>query len=173
MTKEIIALNDLYTRTKREFSEIETNNSDSEFEQLDPTLQSIREYLNGLLTVIPKDISIYFDDRLQIRLEKTFFYDTDDTKNNKMSIVLLEDRYAFHEHSVLNRTYEGLYFGYGDEMTTYIQTDTLEYLIANWQEIKRSVIHGITKELKAMIKEQLDMLHHKIQFLEILEDWKV
>lgn len=79
MTKEIIALNNLYIRTKRELSEIEAGNSDSEFEQLNPTLQSIREYLNGLLTVIPKDISIYFDDRLQIRLEKIFFYDTDDT----------------------------------------------------------------------------------------------
>ncbi len=173
MTKEIIALNNLYIRTKRELSEIEAGNSDSEFEQSNPTLQSIREYLNGLLTVIPKDISIYFDDRLQIRLEKTFFYDTDDTKNNKMPIVLLEDKYAFHEHSVLSRAYEGLYFGYGDEITTFIQTDTLEYLIVNWKEIKDLVIQSITKELKDMINGQIDILHHKIQFLEILEDWRV
>lgn len=80
MTKEIIALNNLYTRTKKEFSEIETDNTDSELEQMDSTLQSIKEYFDRLLDVIPKDMSIYFDGRPQIRLEKTFFYDTKDKK---------------------------------------------------------------------------------------------
>lgn len=57
-------------------------------------MQSIKKYFDGLLNVIPKDISVYFGDRLQIRLEKTFFYDTKDSKNNTMSIVLLEDKYS-------------------------------------------------------------------------------
>ncbi|MCI9314199.1 MAG: hypothetical protein HFI57_04320 [Lachnospiraceae bacterium] len=173
MTQEIIALNNLYTRTKKEFSEIKSDNADSELQQMDFTLQSIKGYFDGLLNVIPKDISIYFDDRLQIRPEKTFLYDTKDSKNNTMPIVLLEDKYAFHEHSVLDRTYEGLFFGYGDEITTVIQPDTLEYLTANWAKIKKSVVQHITKELKTMIKEQIDMLCQKIQFLEILENWRV
>lgn len=173
MTKKIIALNNLYTRTKKEFSEIETDNTDSELEQMDSTLQSIKEYFDRLLDVIPKDMSIYFDGRLQIRLEKTFFYDTKDKKNNTMSIILLEDKYAFHKHSVLDRAYEGLFFGYGDEITTFIQPDTLEYLTANWAEIKKSVVQHVTKELKTLIKEQIDMLCQKIQFLELLENWRV
>ena len=173
MTKEIIALNNLYTRTKKEFSEIKADNTNSELQYMDSTLQSIKEYFDKLLNVIPKDISIYFDDRLQIRLEKTFFYDTNDRKNNTMSIVLLEDKYAFHEHSVLDKAYEGLFFGYGDEITTFIQPDTLEYLTAIWTEIKKSVVQHVTKELKTMIKEQIDMLCQKIQFLETLENWRV
>lgn len=173
MTKEIIALNSLYIRTKKEFSKINADNNPCNLEQLDSSLQSIKEYFDGLLNVIPKDISIYFGDRLQIRLEKTFFYDTKDSKNNTMSIVLLEDKYSFHEHLVLDREYEGLFFGYGDEITTFIQTDTLEYLTANWKEIKDSVVCHITKELKTMIQEQLDMLIQKIQFLETIEDWRV
>ncbi len=173
MTKEIIALNNLYARTKKEFLEIKADNTDSEFQHLDSTLQSIKEYFDGLLDVIPKDTSVYFSDRLQIRLEKTFFYDTKDSKNNKMSIVLLEDKYAFHEHSVLDRAYEGLLFGYGDEITTFIQPDTPEYLAVNWTEIKNSVVHHIIKELRAMIKEQINMLEQKIQFLETLENWRI
>ncbi len=173
MTQEIIALNNLYTRTKKEFSEIKAENIDSELQQMNSTLQSIKEYFDRLLNVIPKDISIYFDGRLQIRLEKTFFYDTKDSKNNTMSIVLLEDKYAFHEHSVLDRNYEGLFFGYGDEITTFIQSDTLEYLTANWAEIKKSVVQHVTKELKALIKVQIDMLCQKIQFLETIENWRV
>lgn len=173
MTKEIIALNNLYTRTKKEFSEIETDNTDSELQQMDSTLESIKEYFDRLLNVIPKDISVYCGSRLQIRLEKTFFYDTKDSKNNTMSIVLLEDKYAFQEHSVLDRAYEGLFFGYGDEITTFIQPDTLEYLTANWTEVKNSVLQHVTKELKTMIKEQIDMLSQKLQFLEILGNWRV
>lgn len=173
MTKEIIALNSLYIRTEKEFSEIKAGNTACNLEQLESSLQSIKKYFDGLLNVIPKDISVYFGDRLQIRLEKTFFYDTKDSKNNTMSIVLLEDKYSFHGHLVLDRKHEGLFFGYGDEITTFIQTDTLEYLTANWKEIKDSVVCHITKELKTMIKEQLDMLIQKIQFLETMEDWRV
>lgn len=173
MTKEIIELNDLYIRTKKEFSEIKADNTAYNLEQLDSSLQSIKEYFDVLLNVIPKDISIYFGDRLQIRLEKTFFYDTKNSKNNTMSIVLLEDKYSFHEHLVLDRKYEGLFFGYGDEITTFIPTDTLEYLTANWKEIKNSIECHVTKELKTMIKEQIDMLIQKIQFLETIEDWRV
>lgn len=136
MTKEIMALNNLYTLTKKKFIEIKADNADSELKQLDSSLKSIKEYFDGLLEVIPKDISIYFDNRLQIRLEKEFFFDTKDSKNNIMSIVLLEDKYSFHEHSVLDRKYTGLCFGYGDEVTTFIEADTLEYLIVNWKEIK-------------------------------------
>lgn len=173
MTKEIIALKNLYTHTKKEFRNIKTDYIDSELELLDITLQSIKQYFDRLLEVIPKDIAIYFDDRLQIRLEKTFFYDTKDSKNNTISIVLLEDKYAFNEHSVLDRKYEGLCFGYGDEITTFIQTDTLEYLISNWVEIKKAVMQQTTSELKTMLKEQIDMLCQKIQFLETLENWRV
>lgn len=173
MTKEIIALNNLYTRTKKEFLEIKADNTDSEFQHLDSTLQSIKEYFSRLLNVIPKDTYVYFNDRLQIRLEKTFFYDARDSRNNTMFIVLLEDKYAFHEHSVLDRTYKGLFFGYGDEITTFIQPDTLEYLAANWTEIKNSVVQHIIKELRAMIGEQINMMNQKIQFLKILENWRI
>lgn len=173
MTNEITALKNLYTHTKKEFRNIKTDYIDSELEMLDITLQSIKQYFDRLLEVIPKDITVYFDNRFQIRLEKTFFYDTEDRKNNTMSIVLIEDKCAFHEHSVLDRKYEGLCFGYGDETTTFIQTDTLEYLISNWKEIKKAVMQQVTTELKDLINHQIDMLNHKIIFLETLEKWRV
>lgn len=173
MTKEIIALKNLYIHTKKEFRSIKADYIDSELELLDITLLSIKQYFDRLLEVIPKDIAICFDDRLQIRLEKTFFYDTRNSKNNTMSIVLIEDKYAFHEHSVLDRKYEGLCFGYGDEITTFIQTDTLEYLISNWKEIRKAVMQQVTAGLKDLINHQLDMLNQKIMFLELLEKWRV
>lgn len=172
MTQEIIALNNLYARTKKDFLEIENDNTDSELQHMDSLLQSIKEYFDGLLDVIPKDISIYFGGRLQIRLEKTFFYDTRDTKNNTMPIVLLEDKCAFQEHSVMDKKYAGLCFGYGDEVTTFIHPDTLKYMAAHWQEIKAFVSRAITKELKAMVMEQINMLGQKIQSLEMLENWR-
>lgn len=69
MTKEIIALNSLYIRTEKEFSEIKADNNPCNHEQLDSSLRSIKEFFDGLLNVIPKDITIYFGDRLQIRLD--------------------------------------------------------------------------------------------------------
>lgn len=173
MTNEIISLKNLYTHTKEEFRNIKIDYINSELEMLDITLQSIRQYFDRLLEIIPKDISICFGDRLKICLEKTFFYDTEDSKNNTMSIVLIEDKYAFHEHSVLDRKYEGLCCGFGDEITTFIQTDTLEYLISNWKEIKKAVMQQVTTELKGLINHQIDMLNQKIVFLETLEKWRV
>lgn len=173
MTNEIIELSNLYNRTKKDFRNIKVNNVDLELEQLNVTLQSIKEYFDEILKVIPKDISLHINDRLQIRLEKTFFYDTPDKKNNTMSIVLLEDKWAYQEHSVLDRELENLVFGYGDEKTTLIQTSTLEYLITNWQEIKRLVNKGITEELYSIMNKQLDVIINKIQFLETLANWRV
>ena len=173
MTKEIIALSDLYKRTKKEFKGIRTEYIDLELEQVNATLQSIKEYFDALLKVIPKDISLYLGDRLQIRLEKTFYYDTSDSKNNTMSIVLIEDSCAFQSHSVLDKKYEGLRFGFGDEITTFIQTDTLEYLTANWKETRELIHRGIVEELRSMMERQLHIISNKIQSLETLGSWKI
>lgn len=173
MTNEIIALNDLYLRTKKEFMGTKAGNADAGPRQLYLIRQSIKNYSDGLLDAIPKDSSVYFGERLQIRLEKKFFYDTEDSRNSKMSIVLLEDRYAFHEHSVLDKKYEGLCFGYGDEVTAFIQTDTLKYLAANWQEIKNPVEQHIAGELETMAAGQTRMLDRQIHCFEGLENWRI
>lgn len=173
MTKEIHALSSLYQRTKKEFKEIKTEYADMELDQLDTALSSIKRYFDALLEIIPKDISLYIGNRLQIRLEKTFFYDTEKERNHKISLVLIEDRYAFQKHSVLDREYEGLSFGYGDEITTFIQTDTLEYLTANWKEIRKLTEQGIASELRSMINRQLDTIFNKIQFLHTMKNWRI
>lgn len=172
MTKEIIELSSLYTHTKKKFRSITTDYVDWELDQLNICLESIKQYFNGLLDIIPKDISVYIGDRLQIKLEKSFFYDTKDSKNNIMSLVILEDKFAFQEHSVLEREHEDLRFGYGDEITTFIGTDTLEYLTANWTEIKKTVDQSITKELRFLLDRQLETLDTRITFLKTLENWK-
>lgn len=171
--EEIIDLSNLYKKMKKEFRNIKVDNVDLEIEQLNVTLQSIKEYFDELLKVIPKDITLYIHNRLQIKLEKTFYYDTDDSKNNTMSIVLLEDKCAYQEHSVLDRNLENLCFEYGNEKTTLIQTSTLEFLITNWTEIKQLVNKGITDELYSMMNKQFDVLINKIQFLETLANWRV
>ncbi len=173
MTREIIALSNLYNQTKKKYKEIRTEFTELELTQSDITLVSIKKYFDEMLEVIPKSISINLDDRLQIKLEKTFYYDTLNSKNNSMPIVLLEDKYAFHPHFVLDRTQEGLHFGFGDEVTTFIQTDTLECLITNWKTVKRLVNQGITIELRSILEKQLNMIINKMQFLETLENWKV
>lgn len=172
MTKEIIELSNLYTHTKKKFRTITTDNVGRELDQLNICLESIRQYLNRLLNIIPKDISVYFGDRIQVKFEKTFFYDTKDSRNNMMSIVILEDKFSFQEHAVLDRKYEGLRFGYGDEITSFIQTDTLEYLIVNWKEIKRLIEQNVTKELCFLLDRQLETLDSKITFLKTLENWR-
>lgn len=172
MTKEIIELSSLYAHTKKRFRAITTDNVDTELDQLTICLESIRQYFNGLLKIIPKDISVYFGDRIQIKLEKTFFYDTKDSRNNMMSIVILEDKFSFQEHTVLDRKYEGIRLGYGDEITSFIQTDTLEYLIVNWKEIKRLIEQSVTKELRSLLNKQLESLDNKITFLKTLENWR-
>lgn len=172
MTKEIAALSSLYQRTKKEFREIKTEYADKELGQLNTALSSIKGYFDALLKIIPKDISLYIGSRLQIKLEKNFFYDARACKNHTMFIVLFEDKYAFQEHSVLDRKYEGLHFGYGDETTAFIQADTLEYLTANWMEIKKLTEHGIAYEIRSIINRQLDTIFSKIQFLNTLENWK-
>lgn len=172
MTKEIIELSSLYTHTKKRFRTITTDNVDTELDQLNICLESIKQYFNGLLNIIPKDISVYFGGRLQIKLEKTFFYDTKDSRNNMMSIVILEDKFSFQEHAVLDRKYEGLCFGYGDEITSFIQTDTLEYLIVNWKEIKKLIEQSITRELRSLLNKQIESLDNKITFLKTLEHWR-
>ena len=75
MTKEIIELSNLYTHTKKKFRTITTDNVGRELDQLNICLESIRQYLNRLLNIIPKDISVYFGDRIQVKFEKTFFYE--------------------------------------------------------------------------------------------------
>lgn len=89
-----------------------------------------------------------------------------------MSIVILEDKFSFQEHTVLDRKYEGIRFGYGDEITSFIQTDTLEYLIVNWKEIKRFIEQSVTKELRSLLNKQLESLDSKINFLKTLEHWR-
>lgn len=173
MTKEIMALSNLYTNTQKNYRTIIVDNADSELEQMNICLQSIRQYFNRMLLIIPKDISIYFGNRIQIRMEKTFFYDTASNKNNIMPIVILEDKWAFQEHFVLDPKYEGLHFGYGDEITNFIQTETLEYLIINWKEIKKTVEQNIIKELCFLLNKQLESINNKMLFLKTLENWRI
>lgn len=172
MTEEIIALSRLYQKTKKEFHDIKTEYASLELGQLNATLCSIKGYFDSLLEIIPKDISLYIGGRLQIKLEKKFYYDTKDSKNNTMPLVLLEDRLVFQRHSVLDRKYEGLIFGYGDEITTFIQTDTLEFLITNWKKVKAQAEQNVVHELCSMANRQLDAIFSRIQFLDTLENWK-
>jgi hypothetical protein len=172
MMQEILELSTLYNDTKKAFREVKLKRFDEETTQYITTIDDMKQYFDRLLDIIPKDVSINVGDRLTISFEKSFYYDTKETKNNVTPIVLIDDKYSSQKHYVLDKEFDSLCFGYGDEKTEFIHVDTLEYMVMNWNEIKKLVNFGIIEELYRLLDGQLQAIMDKIQFLETLNNWR-
>jgi hypothetical protein len=172
MMQEILELSTLYNDTKKAFREVKLKRFDEETTQYITTIDDMKQYFDRLLDIIPKDVSINVGDRLTISFEKSFYYDTKETKNNVTPIVLIDDKYSSQKHYVLDKDFDSLCFGYGNEKTEFIHIDTLEYMVMNWSEIKKLVNFGIVEELYRLLDRQLQTIMDKIQFLETLNNWR-
>lgn len=170
--KTIQELCSLYTEMTERYSAIREECFDDEDALERAVLTDIKDYLMCLLDILPRDVTVHFDDRL------TIYFMQDATCQDGMGgimhtdIVLINDSMACQYMSFDERFY-GMEFSGFEKKVEGFHLGTLEFMCANWREVKKAICHQVAETLDDYIQTRLRRVKGKAERLKTFNDWRL
>lgn len=168
--KRIQDLCNLYTEMTRRFREIREECFDEEDALERATLSDIKDYLMGLLEILPRDVTVHFEDRL------TLYFLQDAACQDGMGgiihtdIVLVGDSMTYGCMSLDEKFYSMKFSGFEKKVEGF-HLGTLEFMCANWREVKKAICHQVAETLDDYIQTRLRRVKGKAERLKTFNDW--
>lgn len=168
--KSIQELCNLYTEMTERFRAIRNDCFDEEDALERAVLSDIKDYLMGLLEILPRDVTVHFEDRL------TIYFMQDATCQDYMGgimhtdIVLVGDSMTYGCMS-LDEKFYGMKFSGFEKKVEGFHLGTLEFMCANWREVKKAICHQVAETLDDYIQTRLRRVKGKAGRLKTFNDW--
>lgn len=162
----------LYAEMKKRFKTISIDCLDEENALEHIVFSDIKNYLAELLNIIPRDIDIYFADRLTIHLWRNAAYYDKGGTTLWTDIVLIDDVEA-KDCMAFDENFHGLQFVSFESKAEYLRLNTLEFMCSNWQELKKAILNQTAEQLNYYILRQLERIKSKQEKLQTFKDWGI
>lgn len=170
--KEIQELSSLYKEMTNRFRAIKRDGVEEEIQVEHVVIKDIEAYLMELLHVLPKSITIYYNDRLSIHLWKNTYYNNADGDTFQTDAIIVDDN-VNESVMIFDKQLESMKFCGMDNLSTSMNLSTLEFMCAEWKNIKQEVYANVVSELDERIRHRLEQINNKKQKLQNFKDWKV
>lgn len=170
--KTIQELCSLYTEMTKRFREIRESCFDDEDALECAVLSDIKDYLMGLLEILPRDVTVYFEDRLTIYFMRDAICHDGRGRIIHTDVVLISDNMTCQCMSLDDRFY-GMEFSGLEKKVDDFHLGTLEFVCANWREIKKAVCRQVAEALDYYIQTCLGRIKGRAERLKTFNDWRL
>lgn len=169
--KTIQELCSLYAEMTKRFREIRENCFDDEDALECAVLSDIKDYLMALLEILPRDVIVHFEDRLTIYFLQDATCHDGGGRIIHVDIVLISDSMACQCMSFDERFY-GMEFSGFEKKVDSFHLGTLEFMCANWREVKKAVCRQVAEALDCYIQTRLARIKGRAERLKTFNDWR-
>lgn len=168
--KKIQDLCNLYTEMTRRFREIREEYFDEEDALERAVLSDIKDYLMGLLEILPRDVTVHFENRLTIYFLQDAVCHNGEGRIIHTDIVLINDSVTCRCMSFDEKFY-GMNFSGFEKKVEGFHLGTLEFMCANWRKVKKAVCHQVAETLDCCIQTCLWKIKGRAERLKTFNDW--
>lgn len=166
-------LSSLYREVTERFNNIRTDYVDDVSILEKDILTDMQIYLAEVLAIIPKDMHVYYEERLVIQFLKNEFYNTEDGKSGQTDAVIITDRDVYKDNMAFSKENVGKKFCGMDSTAEELNLRTFEYMCSVWSDLKREIHYQIIEDLEDRIKRKVERINKKKEHMENLKNWNV